>query len=132
MYVYVCFYFVLVLAVFGSGEWTKWFLVYVKRGVLGDCVCLIECFFYIHVVCFTDLYKTRRSVTYLISKTMLAHKQAEEAIVSNETEHEANREDIKEAEDTSVLNIKSFLWHGGSAWDAWFSCASNQVCKIKT
>lgn len=28
-------------------------------------------------------------------------------------------------------NVKSrlskFLWHGGSVYDAWFSCASNQV-----
>ncbi|CAL5095239.1 unnamed protein product [Urochloa decumbens] len=25
------------------------------------------------------------------------------------------------------FGLKSFLWHGGSVWDAWFSCASNQV-----
>ena len=25
------------------------------------------------------------------------------------------------------FSMKSFLWHGGSVWDAWFSCASNQV-----
>jgi auxin influx carrier (AUX1 LAX family) len=24
-------------------------------------------------------------------------------------------------------HISSLLWHGGSAYDAWFSCASNQV-----
>lgn len=24
--------------------------------------------------------------------------------------------------------LKSLLWHGGSAGDAWFSAASNQVC----
>ena len=65
----------------------------------------------------------------LISEIMLGNKQAEEAIVANETENEGNREESKEIEDTSGLNLKSFLWHGGSAWDAWFSCASNQVCK---
>lgn len=25
--------------------------------------------------------------------------------------------------------LSNFLWHGGSVWDAWFSCASNQVKK---
>lgn len=58
---------------------------------------------------------------------MLPQKQVEEAIVSNfsETEHEGKEEE-KEV-DHSMFNVKSFLWHGGSAWDAWFSCASNQV-----
>ncbi|KAK1352534.1 auxin transporter-like protein 2 [Heracleum sosnowskyi] len=51
-------------------------------------------------------------------------------LLLNETEHEANREESKEVEDTSALNLKSFLWHGGSAWDAWFSCASNQVAQV--
>lgn len=63
---------------------------------------------------------------------MLAQKQAEEAIVSNfnETEHEGTtREGDRESEDHSMFNVKSFLWHGGSVWDAWFSCASNQVCE---
>lgn len=57
---------------------------------------------------------------------MLPQKQAEEAIVSNynETEIEGKEE---EKEDQSILSVKSFLWHGGSVYDAWFSCASNQV-----
>ena len=25
------------------------------------------------------------------------------------------------------FSMRSLLWHGGSVWDAWFSCASNQV-----
>lgn len=60
---------------------------------------------------------------------MLSQKQAEEAIVPNfsETENEsATREEEREP-DHSMLSFKSFLWHGGSVWDAWFSCASNQV-----
>lgn len=59
---------------------------------------------------------------------MLPQKQAEEAIVSNfsETEHEGGKEEEKE-EEHSMFSVKSILWHGGSAWDAWFSCASNQV-----
>lgn len=61
---------------------------------------------------------------------MLPQKQAEEAIVSNfnETEHEV-KEEVKD-EEHSMLSVKSFLWHGGSAWDAWFSCASNQVIQL--
>lgn len=57
---------------------------------------------------------------------MLPSKQAEEAIVStfNETEHDDREE---EREDQSGFTIKSILWHGGSVYDAWFSCASNQV-----
>ncbi|XP_047045823.1 auxin transporter-like protein 2 [Lolium rigidum] len=28
------------------------------------------------------------------------------------------------------LSMKDLLWHGGSVWDAWFSCASNQVAQV--
>ena len=66
---------------------------------------------------------------------MLPQKQAEEAIVSsNFTETENNegggnmvREDDNNEQENSMFTLKSFLWHGGSVWDAWFSCASNQV-----
>lgn len=59
---------------------------------------------------------------------MLGQKQAEEAIVSNfsETENET-KDEAKEDQDHSGFSIKSFFWHGGSVWDAWFSCSSNQV-----
>lgn len=61
---------------------------------------------------------------------MLPQKQAEEAIVPNisETEHEGK--DEEKVEEHSVFSVKNFLWHGGSVWDAWFSCASNQVKPI--
>lgn len=57
---------------------------------------------------------------------MLPQKQAEEAIVPNlnETEHESKEED---KDSQSIFSVKNLLWHGGSSWDAWFSCASNQV-----
>ncbi|KAK2995264.1 hypothetical protein RJ640_018371 [Escallonia rubra] len=63
---------------------------------------------------------------------MLPQKQAEEAIVSNfsEAEHEG-KEEGKEEEDKSFFSVKSILWHGGSVWDAWFSCASNQVHSLQ-
>lgn len=70
---------------------------------------------------------------------MLAQKQAEEAIVTNfseqalENDHGGGgkEEDHRDqSEQQSAFSVKSFLWHGGSAWDAWFSCASNQVSKF--
>ncbi|KAL3753618.1 hypothetical protein ACJRO7_000948 [Eucalyptus globulus] len=71
---------------------------------------------------------------------MLGQKQAEsEAIVANATEAELNLakdghdralEDGGADESSSAFSVKSFLWHGGSAWDAWFSCASNQVAQV--
>ncbi|KAF4358792.1 hypothetical protein F8388_022559 [Cannabis sativa] len=66
---------------------------------------------------------------------MLPQKQAEEAIVSNFSEvdshdQQAKEEGSKEEENQSMFNVKNFLWHGGSAWDAWFSCASNQVAQV--
>ncbi|XP_014513951.1 auxin transporter-like protein 2 [Vigna radiata var. radiata] len=67
-------------------------------------------------------------------ETMLPQKQAEEAIVAslNETESEVGgvREEEKELQDHSGFSIKNLLWHGGSVWDAWFSCASNQVAQV--
>ena len=60
----------------------------------------------------------------------MPQKQAEEAIVPNfnETEHEGKEEERDE--EHSMLSVKNLLWHGGSAWDAWFSCASNQVIQL--
>jgi auxin influx carrier (AUX1 LAX family) len=57
---------------------------------------------------------------------MSNQKQGEEAMVStfNDTEHEEKEEVSK---DESGFRLKSILWHGGSVYDAWFSCASNQV-----
>ncbi|KAH7844288.1 hypothetical protein Vadar_026510 [Vaccinium darrowii] len=80
-------------------------------------------------------HQTRRSggIWGEKSNTMLAQKQAEEAIVPtfNESEHGGKEEEKQVAEeDHSMFNVKSFLWHGGSAWDAWFSCASNQVAQV--
>lgn len=64
---------------------------------------------------------------------MVPHKQAEEAIVSGimrEIDDEREREGEEEeggGNSHSGLNFKSIFWHGGSAYDAWFNCASNQV-----
>ncbi|OIW08853.1 hypothetical protein TanjilG_16434 [Lupinus angustifolius] len=53
-------------------------------------------------------------------------KPVETVMVGNYVEMEAeegNPKDIK-------TRLSSFLWHGGSAYDAWFSCASNQVAQV--
>ncbi|KAE9451479.1 hypothetical protein C3L33_16618, partial [Rhododendron williamsianum] len=62
---------------------------------------------------------------------MVPQKQGESAIVSlgaNETEPDEQRGE--ERVDQSMSSFKSFLWHGGSVYDAWFSCASNQVAQV--
>lgn len=50
-------------------------------------------------------------------------KVAETVIVGNYVEMET--EGGKPAGVKS--KISNFFWHGGSVYDAWFSCASNQV-----
>jgi auxin influx carrier (AUX1 LAX family) len=68
---------------------------------------------------------------------MSGEKQAEESIVVSGEDEVAGRkvEDSAAEEDIdgnggNGFSMKSFLWHGGSAWDAWFSCASNQVAQV--
>ena len=68
---------------------------------------------------------------------MVPGEQAEDAIVANVGNGKDGGEvramgvggDDAEPQqhDGSKFTMKSLLWHGGSVWDAWFSCASNQV-----
>jgi auxin influx carrier (AUX1 LAX family) len=53
---------------------------------------------------------------------MATDKVVETVMVGNyvEMETEGKPKDMK-------ARFSKFLWHGGSAYDAWFSCASNQV-----
>jgi auxin influx carrier (AUX1 LAX family) len=55
---------------------------------------------------------------------MSTQKQAEEAMVSN---NDTGHEEKEVSNDESGFSLKSVLWHGGSVYDAWFSCSSNQV-----
>lgn len=68
---------------------------------------------------FEDLYHLR---------TMLPQKQGEETMMSslNEAIEHGEREEENEG---GGSGLKNFLWHGGSVYDAWFSCASNQVVR---
>ncbi|XP_039118791.1 auxin transporter-like protein 2 [Dioscorea cayenensis subsp. rotundata] len=67
---------------------------------------------------------------------MVAQKQAEEAIVASQNEGEGgDQEEVTAGEDHVAgaqqgFSLKRILWHGGSVWDAWFSCASNQVAQV--
>ncbi|KAL6291072.1 hypothetical protein ACE6H2_008582 [Prunus campanulata] len=63
---------------------------------------------------------------------MQPQKQAEEAIVSsfNQTDHHDDREEEEGPDHQSGFSLTNFLWHGGSVYDAWFSCASNQVAQV--
>lgn len=74
------------------------------------------------VYVFTDL---------VISKKMVPQKQAEEAIMPSLNQTVARDEGEEEKVESSHFSLKSALWHGGSAYDAWFSCASNQVTSIR-
>ncbi|XP_065006852.1 auxin transporter-like protein 2 isoform X1 [Musa acuminata AAA Group] len=73
--------------------------------------------------------------TDLAAFVVLPQKQAEEAIMGrssitqDELEQEADGVE-EDREKARGFSTKSILWHGGSAWDAWFSCASNQVAQV--
>lgn len=64
-------------------------------------------------------------------------KQVEAAAMVNQTDDQQiisgiigeERENGVEEID-GKFSMKSFLWHGGSVYDAWFSCASNQVAQV--
>ncbi|KAL8544701.1 hypothetical protein ACS0TY_005073 [Phlomoides rotata] len=48
-------------------------------------------------------------------------------------EREREREGEEQEEEGNShfgLSFKSLFWHGGSVYDAWFSCASNQVAQV--
>ncbi|KAE9616454.1 putative amino acid transporter, transmembrane domain-containing protein [Lupinus albus] len=53
-------------------------------------------------------------------------KPVETVMVGNYVEVEAEEGKPKDIK----TRLSSFLWHGGSAYDAWFSCASNQVAQV--
>nr|CAN81358.1 hypothetical protein VITISV_040407 [Vitis vinifera] len=56
---------------------------------------------------------------------MASDKVVETVMVGNyvEMETEGKPQDVK-------TRLSKFFWHGGSVYDAWFSCASNQVAQV--
>lgn len=64
----------------------------------------------------------------------MPQKYAEEAALAADGittfDTESGGAEEEDADPSAGFSLKSLLWHGGSAWDAWFSCASNQVPKF--
>ena len=62
----------------------------------------------------------------------------EEAIVASGNDNEGDQTNgnhtgkTDEYDPSTGSALSNFLWHGGSVWDAWFSCASNQVRDSRT
>ncbi|KAK2983225.1 hypothetical protein RJ640_023345 [Escallonia rubra] len=69
-------------------------------------------------------------ISQLVVKEMVPKKQAEEAMVTGDLNETEQDEREGERVDQSTSGFKSLLWHGGSVYDAWFSCASNQVAQV--
>ncbi|XP_022992900.1 auxin transporter-like protein 1 isoform X1 [Cucurbita maxima] len=63
---------------------------------------------------------------------MTISKQVEQASFSgqNQTMVESNESDREDKTNQLPFSFKSLLWHGGSVYDAWFNCASNQVAQV--
>lgn len=68
---------------------------------------------------------------YYMIRTMVPQKQGEETMMSSLNETIEREEREEENIGGSHSGLKNLLWHGGSAYDAWFSCASNQVTKYE-
>ena len=60
-------------------------------------------------------------------REMQLASSTEQYAASHEQDN-VNLQDGCITDDSFKGRLKAFLWDGGSAYDAWFSCASNQVC----
>lgn len=61
----------------------------------------------------------------------MASEKVESVIAGNYLEMEREGEEDNSNCNNSVRNkLSNFFWHGGSVYDAWFSCSSNQVTII--
>ncbi|MCE3049795.1 Auxin transporter-like protein 3 [Datura stramonium] len=59
----------------------------------------------------------------------MASEKVETVIAGNYLEMEREGEECNST--NSVRNkLSNFFWHGGSVYDAWFSCSSNQVAQV--
>ncbi|KAL0663552.1 hypothetical protein Bca4012_100389 [Brassica carinata] len=47
-----------------------------------------------------------------------------------EMEREEESRSINNNDSSAKTKLSNFFWHGGSVYDAWFSCASNQVAQV--
>ncbi|GMP49735.1 hypothetical protein CsSME_00016616 [Camellia sinensis var. sinensis] len=56
----------------------------------------------------------------------MASEKVETVVAGNYLEMEREEGESKSAKS----KLSRLLWHGGSVYDAWFSCASNQVAEV--
>ncbi|CAL5379080.1 unnamed protein product [Camellia sinensis] len=56
----------------------------------------------------------------------MASEKVETVVAGNYLEMEREEGESKSAKST----LSRLFWHGGSVFDAWFSCASNQVAQV--
>ncbi|CAI0547633.1 unnamed protein product [Linum tenue] len=92
------------VAIFPQGhEFVSKFLLFVGKGFRAGCIACDD----------KTLY------------WFFIDKEVETVIVGNyvQMESEGKVRDVKS-------RVSNFLWHGGSVYDAWFSCASNQVAQV--
>jgi len=57
----------------------------------------------------------------------MASEKVETVVAGNYLEMEAEEEGSK----STTSKLSKLFWHGGSVYDAWFSCASNQALALK-
>ncbi|XP_010534639.1 PREDICTED: auxin transporter-like protein 3 [Tarenaya hassleriana] len=62
----------------------------------------------------------------------MAAEKVETVIAGNylEMEREGEGEEEGNSSFSAKTKLSKFFWHGGSVYDAWFSCASNQVAQV--
>ncbi|EFH65415.1 hypothetical protein ARALYDRAFT_476933 [Arabidopsis lyrata subsp. lyrata] len=61
----------------------------------------------------------------------MAAEKIETVVAGNYLEMEREEENISGNNKSSAkTKLSNFFWHGGSVYDAWFSCASNQVAQV--
>lgn len=62
----------------------------------------------------------------ILALLVMASEKVETVVAGNYVEME--REEADHSSSSSVkTKLSNLFWHGGSVYDAWFSCASNQV-----
>ncbi|GMG99345.1 hypothetical protein Nepgr_001185 [Nepenthes gracilis] len=71
-----------------------------------------------------------RMETQRVHKAKPEQKQAKSTVMVNQMESEGGIGTEREG-DESKYGVKRLHLHGGSVYDAWFSCASNQVDRLK-
>ncbi|CAN1235789.1 Auxin transporter-like protein 3, partial [Linum perenne] len=73
------------------------------------------------------------TITSFFSISMASEK-VETVVAGNylemETAHETDGEGSSKEQLSTKAKFSTLFWHGGSAYDAWFSCASNQVAQV--